>query len=157
MTGAQEYQASKDQQIAQLQSDFGATQKQLQEALAQAQVTQGELTKRVEALGQQNQALTARLGQTKLNPTDAAIRQADGQVLRIPGDGTVYINLGSGDQISRGLTFEVYDRLEGIPAAYRGIGVRVEDDVIVTSDGSEILSTGVPRNADEVLEHRGRA
>jgi hypothetical protein len=38
--------------------------------------------------------------------------------------------------------------LEGVPDAYRGIGVRIEDDVIVTPDGGEILSVGVPRTAD---------
>jgi Xaa-Pro aminopeptidase len=47
--------------------------------------------------------------------------------------------------------------LEGIPDAYRGIGVRIEDDVLVTPDAGEILSTGVPRSADEVLAHRARA
>ena len=31
-----------------------------------------------------------------------------------------------------------------------GIGVRIEDDVLVTADGCESLSAGIPRTADEV-------
>jgi Xaa-Pro aminopeptidase len=39
---------------------------------------------------------------------------------------------------------------EEIPAAYRGIGIRIEDDVLVTDYGREILTRGVPVEADEV-------
>lgn len=44
------------------------------------------------------------------------IRQADGEIVRVPGNDNVFINLGQGDQISPGLTFEVYDRFAGVPA-----------------------------------------
>jgi Xaa-Pro aminopeptidase len=39
---------------------------------------------------------------------------------------------------------------EDVPAELRGIGIRLEDDVLVTEDGHEILTRGVPVDPDEV-------
>ena len=33
---------------------------------------------------------------------------------------------------------------------YRGIGIRIEDDVLVTKDGVENLSEKLPRHPDEI-------
>lgn len=38
------------------------------------------------------------------------------------------------------------------PAKYRGIGVRIEDDVVVTDDGNINLTAGVPKDADAIEE-----
>jgi Xaa-Pro aminopeptidase len=47
-----------------------------------------------------------------------------------------------------GLYFQPEDEL--VPAELRGIGVRIEDDVLVTAAGAVNLSAGLPRHADEV-------
>jgi Xaa-Pro aminopeptidase len=39
---------------------------------------------------------------------------------------------------------------DDIPAALRGIGIRLEDDVLVTEDGHEILTRAVPIDPDEI-------
>ncbi len=48
--------------------------------------------------------------------------------------------------------------LKGVPAEYRGIGIRIEDDVAVTRGEPEVLSAGVPKEADaiEALMAAGR-
>lgn len=50
--------------------------------------------------------------------------------------------------IEPGLYFQPDDL--SVPGEYRGIGVRIEDDILVTADGAERLSSGIPRTADEV-------
>jgi Xaa-Pro aminopeptidase len=50
--------------------------------------------------------------------------------------------------IEPGLYFQPDDLT--VPAEMRGIGVRIEDDILVTADGAENLSIGIPRTADEV-------
>jgi Xaa-Pro aminopeptidase len=50
--------------------------------------------------------------------------------------------------IEPGLYFKSDDLL--VPAEYRGIGVRIEDDVLITADGNENLSAALPRRPDDV-------
>ncbi|MFJ6427316.1 MULTISPECIES: aminopeptidase P family protein [Microbacterium] len=50
--------------------------------------------------------------------------------------------------IEPGLYFQIDDLT--VPAELRGIGVRIEDDIVMTDDGPVNLSAGIPRTADEV-------
>ncbi|MEA9985892.1 aminopeptidase P family protein [Subtercola sp. RTI3] len=50
--------------------------------------------------------------------------------------------------IEPGLYFQPDDLT--VPESFRGIGVRIEDDILVTADGAENLSAGIPRSANEV-------
>jgi Xaa-Pro aminopeptidase len=36
------------------------------------------------------------------------------------------------------------------PAEFRGIGIRIEDDILITESGNRILTSGVPKEAEEV-------
>ena len=44
-----------------------------------------------------------------------------------------------------------------VPAAFRGIGIRIEDDVVVTDGGHEVLSAAIPRQIAEVEALRAEA
>lgn len=50
--------------------------------------------------------------------------------------------------IEPGLYFQIDDLT--VPAEYRGIGVRIEDDILMTPDGPVNLSASIPRTADDV-------
>ncbi|MEV8214903.1 aminopeptidase P family protein [Leifsonia sp. NPDC077715] len=50
--------------------------------------------------------------------------------------------------IEPGLYFQPDDLT--VPEQFRGIGVRIEDNILVTADGAENLSIGIPRTADDV-------
>ena len=50
--------------------------------------------------------------------------------------------------VEPGLYFQPDD--ETVPPEYRGIGVRIEDDILVTPDGNENLSGALPRHPDDV-------
>jgi Xaa-Pro aminopeptidase len=50
--------------------------------------------------------------------------------------------------VEPGLYFQPDDLT--VPEEWRGIGVRIEDDLLVTQDGHENLSAGLPRSPDDV-------
>ena len=45
-----------------------------------------------------------------------------------------------------------HEAAKDAPAKYRGIGVRIEDDVLVTEDGNVNLTAKVPKQAEEIEE-----
>jgi Xaa-Pro aminopeptidase len=39
---------------------------------------------------------------------------------------------------------------EGVPERFWNIGIRIEDDAVVTTNGCELISRGVPVAAEEI-------
>ena len=63
---------------------------------------------------------------------------------------------GSGGMGSGGMAFTIEPGLyipaddAGVPAKWRGIGIRIEDDVLVTATGHRVLTDALERSADEI-------
>ena len=74
-------------------------------------------------VGQMQQALVLQLGRVRA-------------VLNPPGE------------TKPGLYFKADDLK--VPEKFRGIGVRIEDDIVITQDGNENLSAAMPRSSADV-------
>ena len=44
----------------------------------------------------------------------------------------------------------IAEDMDDVPARYRGIGVRIEDDVLVTRDGNEVITEAVPKTVADI-------
>jgi hypothetical protein len=89
-------------------ADAGQQVQDAQTQVAQAKADLAKSDKRVKELEHEMQL---RRPDTK-NPI---VRQADGKIVRVPSSTVCYIDLGQGDHVNAGLTFEVYDKNEGVP------------------------------------------
>jgi Xaa-Pro aminopeptidase len=71
-----------------------------------------------------------------------------------------YVSGGEPRKLEAGMVMTVEPGLYVSPARadtppeFAGVGVRIEDDVLVTADGHEVLSAAVPKAADEIAAWR---
>jgi hypothetical protein len=140
---------SKDEQIASLQRDFERQQRLAQEAAAAAAVQVADLQRQLAQVEQERDALQARLADVRIDPSRATIQQVDGRILRVPSADLVFIDLGRGQQVTPGLTFEVYDKNEGVP----NLG-ELEDDRALSARGKasiEVIRVGATSSEARVV------
>ncbi|HUB27324.1 MAG TPA: hypothetical protein VL992_18005 [Tepidisphaeraceae bacterium] len=90
-------------------------------ALDAADRQRTDLDNQLNSLKRQMDRLRARLTGRQIETADAIIRRPDGQIVDIADASTVYINLGQGDQIVPGMTFEVYDKTAPLPTLGDGL------------------------------------
>lgn len=65
-----------------------------------------------------------------------------------PGGEPERLPVGAVLTVEPGLYFDPHDRR--VPKALRGIGIRIEDDVLVTRAGPEVLTAGAPKTIAEI-------
>jgi exonuclease VII small subunit len=111
------YRQGKDQSVGQIEQNMTAERQRMQDEVNAAQVQISDLQRQLKESQGQITTLQTKLGSKRINTQDPIVRNPDGRIIRIPAKDVVYINLGSAESITPGLTFEVYDKIEGIPPA----------------------------------------
>jgi hypothetical protein len=130
---------SKDEQLKKISSDFDAQLKAATENINQQQVQIGDLNKQINEKNLQIAQLIGRFEGVRPNVSNQVVRQPDGKITRLPGNNVAFIDLGSGDHVVPGMTFEVYSSAEGVPAP----GDRANNDNLPKGKGSvEVLRVG---------------
>ncbi len=70
----------------------------------------------IEKVKKENERLTKKIATMRpRNYADAILRQPDGKIIQVGKNNVVYVDLGFGQRITQGMTFHIYDKLEGIP------------------------------------------
>ncbi len=101
--------------INDLQKQAADAAQKAQAAAQAAQIQLADKDKQIADAGRNLRDAEDKLAGRRPDVANAAVRQADGRIVRLPGNNICYINLGDGDQVTPGLTFEVYDKTTGIP------------------------------------------
>jgi hypothetical protein len=105
----------KQKQVDDLSNQVVAANQALSNFQAQSQVNEQTLNRAIETGKKTIEKLTGQLSKFKPSAKDSIVRNVDAHITQIAPDNICYIDLGYGNHISPGLTFEVYDRFEGVP------------------------------------------
>jgi hypothetical protein len=111
-----EYRGSKDKDIASVTAQTTDQLKVAQDAIAQRDVQLKERDDAIKKLTNDFEALKARFFGQRVDTQNPTIRQPDGEIVRTPSRNEVWINIGQAEGVPPGMTFEVFDKNEGIPA-----------------------------------------
>jgi hypothetical protein len=115
ITAENDLGSTKDDQIKQTQAASDQAAKDAQDAQLKLQTQVTDAQRKIDALQKQLDVTRDRLTSLRVDPNKPILSQSDGHIVRLPGGGICFIDLGYGDHISPGLTFEVYDKITGVP------------------------------------------
>lgn len=118
---AKTYQQQAAQANAALQASANGDMKKLQDTIAQLTTQGQQKDKQVKEMSARLTQLMGRLHMSRVNPNEPIVQHADGTIDRVVDQNTVFINLGRRQSVTKGLTFEVYDKTKGIPPLGNGL------------------------------------
>lgn len=121
-TSRADYRKERDQAVAKLEGDFKSYRDQQDAELTKLRQEKARLERQLTDLQRRLTKVMDDFAEMMIGPEKlATARQADGAVLSaVPGDTSVYIDLGANDRLVLGMQFAVYPREAGIPTDGRG-------------------------------------
>lgn len=139
---------AKDAQLQETAKGSDLKLSETQQLLDKSNQANQELQKQVATLTTELKKVQEKLSEIRPDVNRPVTSQADGKIVRLPGAGIAYIDLGRSDQIVPGMTFEIYDRNEGIPA----IGDPTTETALPKGKGSiEITRVGATSSEGRIV------
>ncbi|KAK4318201.1 hypothetical protein Pmani_010778 [Petrolisthes manimaculis] len=152
-----------------ISGDFTGAQRDVYEAVLEVQQAVIATAAHRPTLDQLFSAMCAKLGKVLQELCILPLSYGDGQLMRAayqfcPHHVSHYLGMDVHDTplmprnkpLSPGccITVEpgiyVSEKNTEVPSRYLGLGVRIEDDILITEDGVEVLSDSCPRHPDEI-------
>lgn len=122
-----------------VQASANSNLKQEQQVVASLTGQLQSRDKQITDLGSQIRSIKQKLHLFRVNTNEPIVQHADGTIINITDQKTVYINIGSRQQVTKGLTFEVYDKNKGIPPLGDGMA---EGDMPIGKASIEVYNVG---------------
>ena len=114
----------KQKQVDDFAAKVAASEKALTDLTATQQVNVQTLTANLDKSKKDYEKVLSQLRVFKPDTKESIIRNVDATITQISADNICYINLGFGDHITNGMTFEVYGKNEGVPKLESGTDVQ---------------------------------
>jgi hypothetical protein len=111
--------------LAEYSRNIDGERQQYNDSLKKLEATVADKDKRIDSLKKQYETLENRLAGRRLSVIDPIVRRSQGTINSVASEDVVYIDLGQGEHILPGMTFEVYNRHDGVPKL--GDGMSSED------------------------------
>ncbi|MDQ3802613.1 MAG: Xaa-Pro aminopeptidase [Acidobacteriota bacterium] len=112
----------------------------LTEGMVRLGLLEGDVKKLIEE-GAYKKFYTHRLGHyLGMDVHDVGLYERDGQPRPVEAGMVMTVEPG----------LYIPESAEGVPGEYRGVGVRIEDDVLVTADGHRVLTGAAPKQIEEI-------
>jgi hypothetical protein len=131
--------AEKQKQVDDFSTQMATLQKARDDAQAQAGVDVQTIQRQLETVKKQLDQAQIKLAQYRMDVKNPMIRAADARITQVAPDSICYIDLGYGDHLMPGLTFEIYDRVDGIPPLGDGMS---KEDLPKGKASIEVLNVG---------------
>ncbi len=149
-TDAAKDRSEKQAQLDALSAEVKKTSEELNKAVQDKQLELTTSQAKIAKLQSDLDRLLTKLAQYRMNTTESAVRRADGAISEVRKGNTVYITLGQGQEVSAGMTFEVYDKLEGIPAIGSN-GLR-DDEMPIGKGSIEIVRVNAANSECRIVK-----
>jgi len=112
-----------------------------------------ERESQIKRLNKDLEAARQKFASKRLDVANPMITHASGHISRI-GEGVVYIDLGEGQQLTPGMSFEVYDKSTGVPALIETQG---EEQLPIGKASIEVVHVGPTASECRVLRTKAGA